>query len=318
MVVEDGKWKVERIVYLLSSIFHYYFPYSIFHRRIADFMKIIVTHLSPDLDAVCGVWLVKRFFPGWKDSKVEFVPAGKTLNSKGADEDPSIIHVDTGLGKFDHHQNGDRSICAATLVLDEILRKGYVKDKVEIEALKRLVAVVLDVDHARDRLWPQPASDRWDFMPDYILDGLKYKREDNRFLIDFGLIAMDGVFWGMKRKVVGSKILTEGMEFDSPWGRGIAVETKSEGMHILGERLGYKTIVQKDPMRGNVRIHVHPSVEKADLTDVYEEVQRQDPNSDWFLHATKHLLLNGSRSNPTMRPTKLTLKEVVEIIRTAF
>ena len=87
-------------------------------------MKIIVTHINPDQDAISSVWLVKRFFPGWDKAEVKFVPAGKTLNSNSPDNDPEIIHVDTGLGKFDHHTTGDKTVCAAVKVLVEIKEKN--------------------------------------------------------------------------------------------------------------------------------------------------------------------------------------------------
>ena len=32
--------------------------------------------MSPDLDAIGSVWVIKKFLPGWKDADVEFVPAG--------------------------------------------------------------------------------------------------------------------------------------------------------------------------------------------------------------------------------------------------
>lgn len=278
-------------------------------------MKTIVTHLSPDQDAICSIWLLKRFFPGFSDARVEFVPAGQTLSNRAPDADPDVVHVDTGLGRFDHHQTSDRSLCAAVLVLREILRQKYVRNNLDKEALEKLTAVVLEVDHAGDKLWPAPENDHWDFLPDNILDGLKYKDEDQQNLVNYGMKTFDGVFWGMKKKLAGRKILAKGFFFDSPWGRGVGVKTAAEGMHSLGERLGYKVIIQKDPRRGNVRIHVHPIETTADLTPVYEELQKRDPKSDWFLHANKHLLLNGSSKNPSMRPTKLTLEEVIEIVK---
>ena len=42
-------------------------------------MKIIVTHHSPDWDAITSCWLLKRFLPGWENAEVKFVPAGERL-----------------------------------------------------------------------------------------------------------------------------------------------------------------------------------------------------------------------------------------------
>src|SRR5260221_1621815 len=77
-------------------------------------MKIIVTHMSPDWDAITSVWLLKKYLAGWQDAAVKFVPAGQRLNniklkSENVEQnDPiervgedEIIHVDTGLGPLD-------------------------------------------------------------------------------------------------------------------------------------------------------------------------------------------------------------------------
>jgi len=82
-------------------------------------MKTIVVHIGPDLDAITSVWLVKKYFPGWEEAALAFVPAGTTLNKLPPDDNPEVVHVDTGFGKFDHHQT-DADICAAMLVYAEI------------------------------------------------------------------------------------------------------------------------------------------------------------------------------------------------------
>ena len=43
-------------------------------------MKIVVTHTSPDLDAIVSVWLIKKFLPEWQDARSEFVQAGDRLH----------------------------------------------------------------------------------------------------------------------------------------------------------------------------------------------------------------------------------------------
>lgn len=282
-------------------------------------MNTIVTHTNPDQDAIVSVWLIKRFFPGWEYAEVRFVPSGKTLNGIMPDVDPSIIHVDTGLGKFDHHTTGDRSLCAAKLVLDEIKNRRYLTDPVSTEALKRMIGVVVEVDHAIERTWPEPMNDRYDFFPESVLDGMKSasKKADNDALIIFGMKLFDGVFTQMKTKVSALSAIQTGVEFKSPWGKGIGVETTNDRVHVVAERMGYQTAVWKDPRKGNVRIYIHPEAKGADLTPVLEEIRTRDPQSDWFLHASKRLLLNGSRTNPVARPTRLSLREIIGIINTA-
>jgi len=42
-------------------------------------MKIIVTHISPDWDAISSVWLLKKYLAGWQEAEVRFVPAGQRV-----------------------------------------------------------------------------------------------------------------------------------------------------------------------------------------------------------------------------------------------
>jgi hypothetical protein len=279
-------------------------------------MKTVVTHINPDQDAVCAVWLVKMFFPGWADAAVKFIPAGSTFDSGPPDEDPDVIHVDTGLGRFDHHQTGDRTLSASSLVFREIKSRGYVTNKAELEALERMVAVVRDVDHALERTWPEPTHDRYEFLFDAILNGLKKNKKQyaNEKLIEFGFDACNGIFWGMKQKVLAGKILAKGDKFESRWGQGVALETLNESAMTLAQRRGYQIVVGKSQSSGNVKIYGHPGSE-VDLNEVCELLVRKDSESDWYLHPSKKLLLNGSSKNPNMRPTKLSLGEVVEIIK---
>ena len=46
----------------------------------------------------------------------------------------------------------------------------------------------------------------------------------------------------------------------------------------------------------------------------YQKLKEMDKESDWFLHSSSKLLLNGSRVKD-MRPTKLSLEEVIEVLK---
>src|SRR5688500_10353523 len=98
-------------------------------------MKIIVTHMSPDWDAISSTWLLKKYLSGWQGAQVKFVPAGQRLDGKepkamSVEEDPiqivgedEIIHVDTGLMPLDHHQIQDRNVSAASLAWDYVRKE---------------------------------------------------------------------------------------------------------------------------------------------------------------------------------------------------
>lgn len=276
--------------------------------------KLIVTHKAPDLDALVSVWLIKRFLAGWKKAEVVFVNAGQTWQGREADEDEKILHVDTGLGRLDHHQ-GDEDVCAAMLVWREIQKKHGNRKRKNTEAVEKLLAVVNEVDHGQDISWPEADDDRYLLFLEEILGGLKGRGFADGEIVDFGLTALEGVFKVCKDRVEAERIFKnqEVVEFETPWGRGLAVETVNDAILTLGEKKGYSLVVKKDGKYGNVRIYGRWDRE-VDLTGVFEKLQERDPGADWYLHSSKKILLNGSASNPGMKPTRLGLEEIVEII----
>ena len=78
----------------------------------------------------------------------------------------------------------------------------------------------------------------------------------------------------------------------------------------------YAVVMRKDPNRGNIRITASNKF-NVDLTSAYEMAKEKDPQATWFLHASKVLLRNGSNRNPTMKASKLTIDEMVEILEKA-
>ncbi|MFH1833332.1 MAG: hypothetical protein ABH816_04205 [Candidatus Levyibacteriota bacterium] len=352
-------------------------------------MKIVVTHTSPDLDAICSVWLTKRFLAGWENAEVRFVLSGERLRVRGKEglsrlgrhenflvpqlsrdesqgvhqrigarqdansenfvpprgknssldaiekiDDNEMIHVDTGLGPLDHHLTSDESISASSLVWDYIKKvqnssirqvQGKVQSsesermKDKSEAIGRIVKVVTDIDHFREALWENPTAFYHDFAILGILDGLKLEKpNDDNFYVDFISQCLDAILHDFENRVWAEKEIAEkGIEFKTRWGKGLGVETVNDSVIKLAQKMGYAIVVRRDPRKGYVRIKARPSVsgEKgADLTLVYEKFKKMDPQASWFLHVSKKMLLNGSAKNPKMRASRLTLKQIIQVL----
>lgn len=274
-------------------------------------MKTIVTHIGPDLDAITSVWLIKTFFPNWEEAAVAFVPAGTTLNKEDPDSNPQILHVDTGFGKFDHHQT-DEFICGATLVYEEV-KKYHGEDP----ALERLVKKVNADDHFQQVFYPNPDADYFEFDLSSLIGGWRLiHHDDNLKVLSLGMDALDAVYKNLQNKVWAEKELSErGREFLTPWGKAMGVETTNDDVIHLGQKKGFVLMIRKDAKKGYVRIKSLP-VPEIDLTSVYTALKEKDTQATWFLHASKHMILNGSTKNPDMRPSLLTLDELIEIVKT--
>jgi hypothetical protein len=274
-------------------------------------MKVIVTHISPDLDAISSCWMIIRYFPGWSKPLFKFVNAGQTLNNRNPDENPDILHVDTGLGKFDHHQFQDKT-CAAKRVFEYLIENGHIQKK-DIPALERMIVFVTDIDHFLEVNFPEPTSDRYDFCLHQIVKGLEIVQNDEN-KIEVVLIMLDSILYILKNKLKAISEIEDGFVCYSRWGKTLILETKNEESVKLALKMGYGMVVRKDPEKGNIRIKTFPDP-KYDLTLLYEKIIEVDKKGTWFFHVSKHMLLNGSSKNLGQIPSLLTLQRLIEIIK---
>lgn len=318
--------------------------------------RVIITHNAPDLDAVSSSWIIKRFLPGWDLSEVKTIPAGMRVSRIDENGFPvygflpekakaptdviekmngvEVIHVDTGMGALDHHQTGDDSICAAKLAYNEVLKhsdqNGLLPGKNKRLALERLVEYAVDDDHFQEVFYADPTNDVYDLSIVGLLAGQKllYPKDDAT-VIAFGMDLLDSALHVLENKIQAEQEIKEkGIDFQTKWGKAIAIETANDAVLKIAQTMGYVISVRKDPVSGAVRIKSRPgrrtgktfadtvySHEEVDLTPIYEKLKKMDSDATWFLHASKRMLLNGSSKNPNMRGSKLTLSEVVEVLQ---
>ena len=195
-------------------------------------MKIIVTHTSPDWDAITSVWVIKRYLPGWENAKVEFVPAGEhssrvkevteAIQKVGEEE---MIHVDTGLGPLDHHQTSDQNVSAASVSWDFVKTHSKMfedqSEKVtdKIAAIERIVSVVVATDHFKEVFWENPTADYHEFSLLGLLDGLKLQKpNEDDYYTEFGMACLDAMLHNFENRLWAEKEIEEnGKMFDTPF-----------------------------------------------------------------------------------------------------
>ena len=277
--------------------------------------KTVVTHISPDLDGIGAYWLLKKYHPEFTNAKIDFVPAGQTYLGQPDGADPNVVHVDTGMGRFDHHQSSDFT-CAAKLVLESLIKDGYIAE--DDEAMKRLVNVLVELDHGWDNYkWSEAANDRYEFSLHNLLSGWKMvERKSDQELVEMAIFNLEAVYKLLAAKVKAEEELAGGEKFATKWGEAVAVYTGNSTVLDLGIKKGFALVAVKDPKRGNVRI-TGSNNKNVDLTDAYEKLAKIDREGTWYLHPSKVLLRNGSSRNPQMVPTKLELGEIVEVLKNA-
>lgn len=297
-------------------------------------MKIIVTHSAPDLDAVTSVWLLKRFLQGWENADVQFVPAGTRMKGakpgsevKEAIEkigDKEVIHVDTGMGPLDHHQIKSDKVCGASRSWDYVRENGDSfrnpedSDKIvsKEEAISRIVQVVVDDDHFKDVFRPDPNADYLEFTLTEIINGLKmqFPNQDTKY-VEFAMQSLDAILHNFENKIWAEKEIRENSkEFESIWGKSLGLETINDDVIKTAQKSGIAVVIRKDPRKGYVRIKGNPRFD-VDFTNTYEQLKKMDPDATWFLHVGKKMLLNGTPKNPKMVPTKLTLDQIINVLK---
>lgn len=295
-------------------------------------MKTIVTHTSPDMDAITSVWLIRRFLPNWQDAKIEYVPAGERLGLPQIEaqkatnpiekiNDNEYINVDTGLGPLDHHQTSSDLVCGASLTFEYVRENLSHMNPEKLQALERMIKVVVDIDHFKDVFWKDTTADYHEFSLVAILEGLKLKDpNDDKYYLEFVSEALDGIFHEFENRIWAEKEIKEkGVEFETRFGKGIGFDSINDEVIKLSQKMGYVVVARKDSRKGYLRIKARPNGKDeklVDLTLAYEKFKKMDPDATWFLHVSKKMLLNGSVKNPKMRPTKLKLGDIIKVLET--
>jgi hypothetical protein len=285
-------------------------------------LHLIVTHTSPDLDAITSVWLLKKFHPKFTDAEIRFVSAGNNyeLTENEKLKKPEVLTVDTGGGELDHHQTGDKTKCASTLVLNFLEKNNYIVGSEHSQPLQRIVNIVLEIDHFKEIFWEKPNDDRYVFILEEIIKGLQllWQNQDERVL-NFGFDALDGIYQKIQFKIKAEEEISKGMKIKSKLSSGeevdiLALETINDEVLKVAQKQGFQIAIRKDPRKGYVRIKTIPNG-KVDLIKVYEALKEKDKEATWFLHASKCIVLNGSTKNPEMKPTTLGLSEIVDVVK---
>lgn len=284
-------------------------------------MKLLVTHLAPDLDAIGSLWMLKRFDErNYADAKLAFVNPGETLDLRvAADQGFSaedVVHTDTGLGTFDHHQpeRGMKRICATSLVYDYIcdIHPEFKKDK----ALSYISEYVTAIDHFEENAWEEADHFKFTFLLQNIIDGLRLVGlHDDHSMCHFGFTCFDGVYASLKEQIGAEEAIEEkGRSFETKWGRALAIESANDETIKLGQKQGFVLVVRKDPGKGNIRIKAVPD-KGIDLTSISEAIKKKDAVGTWYFHPAKTMLLNGSSKSNNQTPSPLSLDEVVSIVK---
>jgi len=282
-------------------------------------IKLIVTHKTPDLDAITSVWLLKRFDEqNFGEAQVAFVNPGDKISleelSDYSYQSYDVVHVDTGGGEFDHHDEEllAKRVCAASLVLQHI-HEIHPESKHD-EALRQIVDHALDIDLYEDVYWPERNETRNFFRMSEILPRLKNIGLEDEQIIEYGFVSLDAVYSHLKSLALAKEELHEATIFETKWGQAIALETQNVSFVPFAQRNGYPVVVRKDIEYGHIQIKALPK-KKIDLSEIYEKILKHDPRATWYFHPSKTMLINGSDKRRNQVGSSLSLAQVIDILK---
>jgi hypothetical protein len=266
---------------------------------------VLLTHIRPHVDDVCGLWLFERFDPAFAGAEHAFVPSSQSVAWLTAH--PGAVAVGTGRGKYDEHK-GDMDDTAATLVYKDV--RHFIPEDVERRAVDRLLAWVRQLDMGMFAGDPQGS-----FSLSAALRGAyTVAGNDSEASLRFGYQALDALLAVQREMVQIEEDWAAHTEHDSRFGRIAAMTSSAEGAESYAYGFGFPVAVtvSRDGAYANIRANATADV---DLTPVAEALKTADPNADWFVHHSKKMLICGGYLAPGARTTRLTLAQLVELVR---
>lgn len=281
--------------------------------------KLLVTHHAPDLDAVGAVWILKRFeSKKYADAKIAFVNPGETMSIEVAQkhgfELHNVVHVDTGLGRFDHHQpdRAAQKLSATKLVHAHVCSRN--NDLEADEALQIISDFVTEIDHFEEIFWPDSGNYRYSLMIHELIKGIEYTSpHDDDSQMYFGLQCLDSAYAILTQQVKAREIIEEkGQKFLIGEHECLALETRNDDTLKEAQKQGYALVIRKDTKLGHIRIKVRPDI-NINLEPLHRAVIEKDTVGTWFFHGSGKMLINGSKKHTSQTPSPLTLEETVKL-----
>jgi hypothetical protein len=299
--------------------------------------KIIVTHTNPDLDAITGVWLLKRF-GGLSEAIVKFVNTGNPDPDSDLLEN-AIAVVDTGKEyatdelRFDHHQfPGQKAndTCATKMVFTNIVVSNPNKD---FRYLQPLIDMIFAGDTGRSE-----ANQSREIGLHAIFSGYKAwwslqnpgMRMPNEVIYSYGYGLLDVLEIRLRKQAEARAELAEKTVYKSEDGKVWAILYGSVGSSFAAFDEGAQIVVFEGDsveveggytypvgiMRGNEL--QEPNVGGLAVSASIENPRVASEVDKWFLHPAGFFAGRGTAKAPVFEPSKINLKDLARAIDKAW
>jgi len=254
------------------------------------------------LDDILAIWLFKKYHPEFKDAKVEFISAS---HDKPSEESEDRVFVGTGGGRFDEHKEG-LNTCSGTLVYEYLKEGNFIpEDETTQKALDNLTEWNELIDTGR-----APSSEFDEFSVQSFIRTKDNSDETSLKSTELGREILDRVLEVLKRKQQSKLDWEKRIELETKFGKSYAVISETVNREFCREQ-GGDLFIMYDPKYKSVQFFA-PNL---DISEIYEKLTELDPEADWFLHQSHHMVICGSSSAPDSKPTKFSFEELIESVK---
>jgi len=294
-------------------------------------IRAIVTHPTPDLDALLCIYLLRRYggdrFNGLKDCPLQFMSPNQVEEQGGAEvlEEQGYLLVDLGGGRFDNHprpgSEGDLDASAAELVAEHLEVRGEGE-------LSKVLAFCARQDLKGESLRSRDPVDHAVALP-AIIEGANQLHPDDSAAV-----------YAMLEPVFDAIVATERGWYDALADANEALRAEVKGVTVLamesaskaaaraGRYAGADLLVvrylphghaaftarRQGPLRTMTLEGLAARVRRAEA-----EIRGLPPSGDlravgmhggWFLHQSRRILNKGSPKAPDVPITHLDLSQL--------
>ncbi|MBI2011233.1 hypothetical protein HYS91_00545 [Candidatus Daviesbacteria bacterium] len=268
-------------------------------------VKTLITHINPHLDDIVGIWLIKKFIPNFANASIEFISADK--GKSGFEDSENRLYVGVGMGKYDEHK-GDKDESAGSLVWKDIKSKNLApKNELETRALDELVEWNTLIDTGK-----APSYEFSEYSVQSFIRADESTNESSQESIKLGEEILNRVLKSLIKKQQSKLDWEERVNFESKFGQSFAVISETIDRAFCKSIEG-DLFLMYDPKFKSVQYF---SPKDIDLEPIYKKLKDLDPDADWFLHQSHHMVICGSGSAPDSKKTKLSFEQLIETVKT--
>jgi uncharacterized protein UPF0160 len=283
--------------------------------------RIIVSHVSPDWDAICSLWLLQRF-GGFADAEIALVNTGTPdvglLARASAVVDTGRV-LDPEHHRFDHHQlpgNEASSCCAASLVFQWLK-----KDAADLEYLAPLIDLIYAGDTGK------PAADLSRKVGIHaILSTRKAAEWSGMNLIGLGYALLDDIAAHLKHAHEARATLDRYTVYRSRDGLVIALDGAPQHATTAAFEASAQLVVWHNPQADTIGVGINRARESGidcgvliglaahyvDAGALFDELM------SWYRHPSGFCALRGSAKAPDARPLGVPIAEIAAALDAAW